>query len=141
MNMEMRLSSEEIRYLTLFENLTGASVKDCIVYEDKVIFVVKKGDMGLAIGKGGINVDRARELIGKRIEIIEHSDDPAEFIANIFKPIKVNVKVLDKGNAKTAQITVSPDLKGIVIGKGGKNINKAKELAKRHHNIEDIVVR
>lgn len=141
MNMEMRLSTEEIRYLTLFENLTGASVKDCIVYEDKVIFVVKKGDMGLAIGKGGINVDRARELIGKRIEIIEHSDDPAEFIANIFKPIKVNVKVLDKGNAKTAQITVSPDLKGIVIGKGGKNINKAKELAKRHHNIEDIVVR
>ncbi|MFN3383664.1 MAG: NusA-like transcription termination signal-binding factor [Archaeoglobaceae archaeon] len=139
--MEMKLSSEEIRYLTLFENLTGASVKDCIAYDDKVIFVVKKGDMGLAIGKGGINVDRARELIGKKIEIIEHSDDPAEFISNIFKPIKVSVKILDKGNAKTAQIMVSPDLKGIVIGKGGKNINKAKELAKRHHNIEDIVVR
>ncbi|MEM0202905.1 MAG: NusA-like transcription termination signal-binding factor [Archaeoglobaceae archaeon] len=139
--MEMKLSSEEIRYLTLFENLTGASVKDCIVYDDKGIFVVKKGDMGLAIGKGGINVDRARELIGKKIEIIEHSDDPAEFISNIFKPIKVSVKILDKGNSKTAQVIVSPDLKGIVIGKGGKNINKAKELAKRHHNIEDIVVR
>ncbi|MDI9610917.1 MAG: NusA-like transcription termination signal-binding factor [Archaeoglobaceae archaeon] len=139
--MEMKLSSEGIRYLTLFENLTGASVKDCVVYDDKVIFIVKKGDMGLAIGKGGINVDRARELIGKRIEIIEHSEDPAEFISNIFKPIKVSVKVLEKGNSKTAQITVSPDLKGIVIGKGGKNINKAKELAKRHHNIEDIVVR
>ncbi|MEM2328534.1 MAG: KH domain-containing protein [Archaeoglobaceae archaeon] len=48
---------------------------------------------------------------------------------------------MDKGNSKTAQVIVSPDLKGIVIGKGGKNINKAKELAKRHHNIEDIVVR
>ncbi|MCX8172329.1 MAG: KH domain-containing protein, partial [Archaeoglobaceae archaeon] len=65
----------------------------------------------------------------------------AEFISNIFKPIKVTVKILEKGNSKIAQVMVSPDQKGIVIGKGGKNINKAKELAKRHHNIEDIIVR
>ncbi len=139
--MEVKLSSESIRYLTLFENLTGASVKDCIVLDDRVIFVVKKGDMGIAIGKGGINVERARELIGKRIEIIEHSDDPIEFIANIFKPIKVNVKLMNRRGKKIAQISVSPELKGIVIGKGGKNINKAKELARRHHDIEDIIVR
>ncbi len=139
--MGVKLSAESIRYLTLFENLTGASVKDCLVYDDKVVFVVKRGEMGIAIGKGGINVERARELIGKRIEIIEHSDDPAEFIANIFKPIKVNVRLMERGGAKIAQISVSPDLKGIVIGKGGKNINKAKELAKRHHDIEDVIVR
>jgi len=139
--MGVKLSAESIRFLTLFENLTGASVKDCLVYDDKVVFVVKKGHMGVAIGKGGINVERARELIGKRIEIIEHSEDPAEFIANIFKPTKVNVRLMDKGGVKIAQVSVSPDLKGIVIGKGGKNINKAKELARRHHNIEDVIVR
>ncbi len=139
--MGVKLSAESIRYLTLFENLTGASVKDCLVYDDKVVFVVKRGDMGIAIGKGGINVERAKELIGKKIEIIEHSDDPAEFIANIFKPIKVNVRLMERSGKKIAQINVSPDLKGIVIGKGGKNINKAKELARRHHDIEDIVVR
>jgi N utilization substance protein A len=139
--MGVKLSAESIRYLTLFENLTGASVKDCIVYDEKVIFVVKRGDMGIAIGKGGINVERARELIGKKIEIIEHSDDPEEFILNIFKPIKVNVRLMDKGGKKIAQVSVSPDMKGIVIGKGGKNINKAKELARRHHDIEDIIVK
>lgn len=139
--MGVKLSAESIRFLTLFENLTGASVKDCLVYDEKVVFVVKKGHMGVAIGKGGINVERAKELIGKRIEIIEHSDDPAEFIANIFKPIKVNVRLMDKNGMKIAEVNVSPDLKGIVIGKGGKNINKAKELARRHHNIEDVIVR
>ena len=102
---------------------------------------MRRGHMGVAIGKGGINVERAKELIGKRIEIIEHSEDPAEFIANIFKPIKVNVKLMEKDGAKIAVVSVSPDLKGIVIGKGGKNINKAKELAKRHHDIEDVIVR
>jgi N utilization substance protein A len=139
--MGVKLSAESIRYLTLFENITGASVKDCIVQDEKVIFVVRQGDMGVAIGKGGINVERAKELIGKRIEIVEHSDDPVEFITNIFKPIQVSVKLINKGGKKIAQVSVSPDLKGMVIGKGGKNINKAKELVRRHHDIEDIIVR
>ena len=139
--MGVKLSEESIRYLTLFESLTGASVKDCIVQDDKVIFVVKKGDMGLAIGKGGINVERAREIIGKKIELIEHSDNPEEFIANIFKPIKVSVKIIEKGDKKIAIVSVNPQYKGLVIGKGGKNINKAKELAKRHHDIDNIFVK
>ncbi|MCS7121979.1 MAG: NusA-like transcription termination signal-binding factor [Archaeoglobaceae archaeon] len=139
--MTLKLSDEEIRYLALFENLTGASVKDCLVYEDKVIFIVKKGDMGLAIGKGGVNIEKMKEIIGKRIEVIEHSDDPTEFIANILKPINVKVKIIEKNGKNVAQVIVNPDIKGIVIGKGGKNINKARELAKRHHNIEDVIVR
>ncbi len=139
--MGVKLSSESIRYLTLFESLTGASVKDCLVQDEKVIFVVKKGDMGIAIGKGGINVEKAKELIGKKIEIVEHSDDALEFITNIFKPIKVNVKLIERKGKRIAQVSVSPQYKGLVIGKGGKNINKAKELVKRHHDIEDIIIK
>ncbi|AEA47353.1 NusA-like transcription termination signal-binding factor [Archaeoglobus veneficus] len=139
--MGVKLSAESIRYLTLFESLTGASVKDCMIQDDRIIFVVKKGDMGAAIGKGGINIERARELMGKRIEVIEHSDDPAEFIVNIFKPIKVKVKLIEKGGKKIAQVGVDPQYKGLAIGKGGKNINKAKELARRHHDIDDIIVK
>jgi N utilization substance protein A len=139
--MGVRLSAESIRFLTLFESITGASVKDCVVQDDKVVFVVKKGDMGTAIGKGGINIERAKELIGKKIEVVEYSDDPVEFIVNIFKPINITVKLLDKGDKKYAVITVNPQMKGLVIGKGGKNINKAKELAKRHHDIEGIIVK
>ncbi len=139
--MGVKLSTESIRFLTLFESLTGASVKDCIVEDDRVIFVVKKGDMGLAIGKGGINIEKAKELIGKKIEVVEHSDDAVEFITNIFKPIRVTAKLVEKDGKKVAVVSVNPQYKGLVIGKGGKNINKAKELVRRHHDIEDIVVK
>jgi N utilization substance protein A len=139
--MGVRLSSESIRYLTLFESITGASVKDCMVQDDKIVFVVKKGDMGAAIGKGGINIEKVKELIGKRIEVVEHSDDPIKFVENIFKPIQVDVKLQEKDEKKFIQITVNPQYKGLVIGKGGKNINKAKELARRHHEIEDILIK
>ncbi len=141
--MSIRLSTEEIRYLTLFESITGASVKDCIVEEDedKVIFVVRKGDMGLAIGRGGSNINRAKKLIGKKIEIVEHSDDPVEFIENIFKPIKTKVSIMEKNGKKIAVVNVDFGNKGLAIGKGGKNINKAKLLVGRHHDIDDVVVR
>ncbi|MGL6297993.1 MAG: NusA-like transcription termination signal-binding factor, partial [Methanobacteriaceae archaeon] len=51
--MSVKLSATEIRYIALFEDITGAMVKDCIIDDDngKIIFVVKNGDMGLAIGK------------------------------------------------------------------------------------------
>ncbi len=141
--MSIKLSTEEIRYLTLFESITGASVKDCIVEndEDRVIFVVKKGDMGLAIGKGGSNINRAKKLIGKKIEIVEHSEDPVEFIKNIFKPVKTRVNILEKNGKRIAVVNVDFETKGLAIGKGGKNINKAKLLVGRHHNIDDVVVR
>ncbi|RLI88916.1 MAG: NusA-like transcription termination signal-binding factor [Archaeoglobales archaeon] len=139
--MGVKLSAESIRYLTLFESLTGASVKDCMVQDDRIIFVVKKGDMGAAIGKGGINIERARELMGKRIEVVEHSNDPVEFIVNIFKPIRVNVRLIEKSGKRIAQVSVDPQYKGLAIGKGGKNINKAKELAKRHHDIDDVIIK
>ena len=139
--MGVKLSDESIRYLTLFESLTGANIKDCIIEEDRIIFVVKKGDMGLAIGKGGINVEKFREIVGKRVELIEHSDKPEEFIANAFKPIKVNVKIVEKRGKRIAIVNVNPQYKGLVIGKGGKNINKAKELARRHYDIDDVIVK
>ncbi len=139
--MGVKLSTESIRYIALFESLTGANVKDCLIYEDKVVFLVRKGDMGIAIGKGGINVEKAREIIGKRVEILEHSDNPEEFIENVFRPIKVSVKIIEKDDKRIAYVFAPAQYKGLIIGKGGKNINKVKELVRRHHDIEDVIVK
>jgi N utilization substance protein A len=141
--MGIRLSTEGIRYLTIFESITGASVKDCVVDEDndKIIFVVKKGEMGLAIGRGGSNINRVKKLLGKKIEIVEHSDDVVEFLENIFKPIKVKVSMTERNGKKVAIVNVDFKDKGLAIGKDGKNINKAKVLVSRHHDVDDVVIR
>lgn len=139
--MGVKLSTESIRYIALFESLTGANVKDCLIYDDKVVFLVRKGDMGLAIGKGGINVEKAREIIGKKVEVLEHSDDPQEFIQNLFRPVKVKVNIVEREGKKIAYVQAPFQYKGLVIGKGGKNINKVKELVRRHHDIENVIVK
>jgi len=139
--MGVKLGTEEIKYINLFENMTGASVKDCILQE-KVFFVVKQGQMGLAIGRKGANIQRLMETIGKPIEIIEYSDDPETFVRNILRPASIrNVTITTRPDNKVvATLDVLRRDKGLAIGPKGKNIERAKTLMERHHNIGDIVI-
>ncbi len=140
---EVRLSTDGLRYIALFESLTGAMARDC--YEDgvnnRLIFVVKGGDMGLAIGKGGEHINRVKKAIGKHIEIIEHSEDPVEFVKNAFHPVSIkNVNIVNKDDKRIAYVEVLTKEKGLAIGRDGKNIEKVKKLSARHHNIEDVII-
>jgi len=54
----IKFTSLEMRFIALFQSITGATVKDCIVDSDlnRIIFVVKEGNIGMAIGKRGKNI-------------------------------------------------------------------------------------
>ncbi len=140
---EVKLTTEGIRYIALFESLTRAVARDCYIDDenDRVIFVVKKGDMGLAIGKNGININRVKRSIGKHIEIVEFSGDVDGFVANALQPVSVkNVHIVTKESKKLAYVEVMSKDRGIAIGKNGKNIHKAKVLAQRHFRLEDVII-
>lgn len=140
---EVKLTTEGIRYIALFESLTRAVARDCYIDDenDRVIFVVKNGDMGLAIGKNGNNINRVKRSIGKHIEIVEFSDDVDEFVANALQPVSVKkVQVVTKESKKLAYVEVPSKDRGIAIGKNGRNINKAKVLAQRHYGLEDVII-
>lgn len=143
--MSIKFTANEIRYIALFENMTGAMVKDCIIDDEhgKVTFVVKNGDMGLAIGKGGSTVSKVQRAVDKGIEIVELSDDPIQFIKNLLSPAEVQgVKVLQKESCeKIATVTADNTNKRIAIGKNGVNIERAKLIAKRQHNINNIILK
>jgi len=125
--------------------MTGATVKDCLVDEEngKITFLVKRGDMGLAIGKRGSTVTKVQKTVDKGVEVVEHSDDPVEFIANIVAPAKMrSIRILQKENGeKIATLEADSRNKRTAIGKGGQNIERARILAKRQHNINSIIIK
>ncbi|MDP3066074.1 MAG: NusA-like transcription termination signal-binding factor [Methanobacteriaceae archaeon] len=143
--MTVKFTTNEIRYIALFESMTGATVKDCLVDEEngKLTFLVKSGDMGLAIGKRGSTVTKVQKTVDKGVEVIEHSEDQVEFINNLMAPAKLrSVKILQKENGeKIATIQADSRNKRTAIGKGGQNIERARVLAKRQHNINDIIIK
>jgi N utilization substance protein A len=141
----VKFNTHEIRYIALFESMTGATVKDCLVDEEngKITFLVKRGDMGLAIGKRGSTVTKVQKTVDKGVEVVEHSDDPVEFIANIVAPAKMrSIRILQKENGeKIATLEADSRNKRTAIGKGGQNIERARILAKRQHNINSIIIK
>ena len=139
--MGVKLGADEMRYIALFESLTGARVCDCLVHEgdNKLTFVVREGDIGLAIGKGGGKIQRARRMISKSIEVVEHSEDPIEFIKNVFAPAKImEVNIVEREGKKVALVDVERSDKGLAVGRKGQNIQRARVLALRHHGIHDV---
>lgn len=141
--MKIKFTADEMRYITIFEGLTGARVRDCIIDDAGAVvtLVVNKGDLGLAIGHEGEKVKRAKRMIGKGIEIVEYSDDPIEFLKNTFSPARVEtVKITEKEGKKIAVVTVDLQDKGLAVGRHGKKIQNAKKLVERHHDINDIVL-
>ncbi|MDH7593890.1 MAG: NusA-like transcription termination signal-binding factor [Methanomicrobiales archaeon] len=138
---EIVLTEDCMRIISQFETLTGASSRDCIIDDrnDRIILVVNPGEMGKAIGKKGASIKRASEEMGKKIEVVEYSTNPEQFLKNCFLPAHItSVEFMDQNGEKIARVVVRDEERGIAIGKEGKNIFKAKRLAQRQHDIVDV---
>ena len=84
---------------------------------------------GAAIGEMGTRVRAVMaELGGEKIDIVEHSDDPAELIAHALSPAQtVAVEILDEAQ-HSARVTVPQHQLSLAIGKEGQNARLAARL-------------
>lgn len=140
----IKITETEMRYIQLLQNMTGATIVDCVVDEDMdtIIFTVKKGEVGLAVGKGGEKIKRFRSMTNKQVEIYEYLPEPENFIRNALKPAKVkDIRLVDRTKGKKiAMVNVEPKDKGIAIGKNGSNIKKIRFLAERYFQLDTVVI-
>jgi transcription termination/antitermination protein NusA len=144
MTEKIKLTSDELRLMSLFQNITGAVARDCIVDEkmDRVIFIVNKGQMGLAIGKGGSTIKQLQNVVSRKVELVEYSDDPIEFLKNVLNSEMINeIKINDRlDGSKQAVVVVDSRKKGVVVGKEGRNAEKARLLARRYFQITNVMI-
>ncbi len=142
MKTKIKLGADEIKSMTLFENLTGARVKDCVQEGNSMGFLVEKGDMGLAIGKNGANIMKVRKVIGKPIYLMEFFENQDKFIKKLFQPIDIkNAMVYDVKNEKVGVVEIKKRDNSKVVGRGGRRIKIARKLAQRHFGITNIKVK
>jgi N utilization substance protein A len=84
---------------------------------------------GACIGPMGQRVRAVMsELHGEKIDIIDWSDDPAQFVGNALSPAKaLRVEVVD-ATARTARVTVPDFQLSLAIGREGQNARLAARL-------------
>jgi N utilization substance protein A len=138
----VKITENEMKYIQLLQNMTGATIVDCILDDDTIIFTVKKGEVGLAVGRGGEKIKRFRTMTNKQVEIFEYLEDPDKFLRNALKPAKVkDIRLVDRMDGhKIAMVNVDPKDKGIAIGKNGENIKKIRFLAQRYFQLDTVVI-
>jgi len=100
----------------------GSRTKIAVFSEQKEI-----DPIGAMVGQRGTRVAAViNTLGGEKIDIIQWSEDPKEFIANALSPAKViEVKLGEKGKA---EVLVPEDQLSLAIGKDGQNVRLAAKL-------------
>ncbi len=140
----VRLSMEDMALIATFERITGASAVDVVRDDEanRLIFVVRPKQLGRAIGRGGANVRNASEAFGRVIDVVEMADTPEEFVKGALSPARVEeVKIVrGRNGARIAQVTVKEEDRGIAIGRDGRNVARARILAKRHFGLDNVVI-
>jgi len=84
--------------------------------------------VGSMVGQRGSRVNTViGELGGEKIDIIEWSEDPVQFIEHSLSPAKASDINLNE-EQKVATVTMPPDQFSLAVGKGGQNVRLAAKL-------------
>jgi transcription termination/antitermination protein NusA len=144
MTEKIKLTSNELRLMSLFQSVTSVTARDCVVDDkmDRVIFIISKSQMGLAIGKGGATIKQLQNVVSRKVELVEYSDDASEFIGNVLNSNMINEIRIDEraDGTKQAIVVVDAKKKGIVVGREGRNAEKARLLARRYFQISSVFI-
>jgi len=139
---EILFSNEAVQYINMASNILRIDILDCVMAEDRLIFIVKKGQLGAAIGSKGKNLEKLRKLFKKNIKFVEFDNDRVKFVLNLCKPYKINTVSLDgDGDSTIARVVVDASDKSKLIGREGRNIDTIRKLARRHHAIRDVQIK
>ncbi len=142
---EDKITMEELRFLAMFQDFTGATAFRCIRADDegKLYFLVSPSDIGKAIGKKGSNVKLLSKLFQKKIEIVPYSPDMTleETVKALFPGVKIlGVKVKEQGDNKILLVRVAEEDKGKAIGREGRNIARARRILRVLYGFTKVVI-
>ncbi|OYT42520.1 MAG: transcription elongation factor NusA [Candidatus Aenigmarchaeota archaeon ex4484_224] len=140
--MTIQFDTETIRLITLFENLSGATVKDCIIDNENnlVYFVVGENQAKFVIGKNGFKIKNIERILKKRIRIFEFSDDVQKFVKNLI-PKALEIKIVENQNEKVIIVKVDKTERPSIIGRNGRNLKILRKLLERNHKIKNLIIR
>src|SRR6056297_80143 len=115
------VSAEEVQIKAIARE-PGSRTKIAVTTEEEGI-----DPIGAMIGQKGTRVMAViNELGGEKIDVIEYSEDPKEFIENSLSPANIlEVKTQEKNEAL---VIVPDDQLSLAIGKEGQNVRLAAKL-------------
>jgi N utilization substance protein A len=117
---------------------TGVEPVDALfdAVDERLLVVVPSGTLAESVGEDGAHAEALGSELGWPVEFVEYAPDAAGLVANALAPADVaNVTVSDAG---VAYAEVPEGQRGLAIGRGGRHIRRARLLAARYHDLDDV---
>jgi N utilization substance protein A len=134
--MNIKLDEDTLRLMNVFSTATGITPRDCLLVDDKIVFVVSQGQAGIAIGKSGVKIKVLQAMLKKEIMVIEYSDDPVKFVENFVRPNRLisGYMTVDPGSEKEVHASIDGRVSGM-------KVKLLKTLMQRYFNIMSINIK
>ncbi|MBN2111987.1 NusA-like transcription termination signal-binding factor [Candidatus Woesearchaeota archaeon] len=135
---KIKFDLNTMQIMSLFDKVTRANLKDCIISDSIIIFIVEENEAAKAIGKKGANVRHLERSLKKKVKIAEFSSDIVRFMQNLAYPAKIReAEEKDGILTLTAADTQS---RGMLIGRGASILRNFESIVKRYFHIQEIKV-
>ena len=135
---KIKLNSNLIQFMSIFQSVTRVSVRDCLEALDKIIFIVNENTISRAIGKNGENVKKLERLLNRKIKIVEFNPEVTRFVQKLIYPYKAK-----EINQEEGIITIVPEdtrARGMIIGRNAATLRVYEDIVKRYFQVEEIKV-
>ena len=130
----MKITMDEILFMSALEKVTGVSAKDCLIDGQLITFLVPESMVGKAIGKQAVNVKTLEQKLNKRVEIVAYSEKPEEIFS---RALEVNLSNAKKsGNRLIVMLDATGKAKAF---KNNARIKRVKELIQRSFGLELVI--
>ena len=128
-----------MKYMALFEKITRTSLKDCIIDENQITFIISNDNIAKAVGKQGGNVRLLEKKLGKRIKIVKFDNDCVQFTQNLLYHIR-NIEI-EKEEDNIIITGHDTKTKALLIGRNSQNQRKLETIIKRYFDIIEVKVK
>jgi N utilization substance protein A len=131
--MTIKLTTEHVRIVGAFERMIGVHVRDCLLDEDTVYFLIEPGKMGMAIGRNGSKIKNVAIALGKKVKIFEYADTPEKLVRNLI-PCATSIDISNE----MVTVSIPSSERSAMIGRRGNNIKMIRQFLNRHFNIKNL---
>lgn len=138
MTLKITYDANMMKFMSLFNTVTKANLKDCFAEEGMLVFVVQPGEMGRAIGKNASNVRRLSEMLKRKIKIVEFNEKLIEFIKNLIHPLKL--MDVEENEGTITLTAIDSKTRGMLIGRAAENLRRLENQARRYFDVKEIRV-
>jgi hypothetical protein len=124
------LDMRDLRYLNLFEKITGVRTRYCFEYNNAILFSVPGILISKCLGPDARNIHKMSEILRKRIKVVplpRNIGDARAFIESIVSP--VTFKGLDISPNEII-LTAGIQSKAALIGRNKRRLIEMQKIVK-----------